>query len=124
MGQFGELWMYCKEAFEVIKKRLVLFVPRLLLGGLFLGLIVLGFGGCWYSDYDACDKRILERVEGGDLSFGGLNVNFNMPGLKIPGMDAGKLLGVAAAAALVSTAITVYLDQLIFVIYARRENLV
>ncbi len=50
-------------------------------------------------------------------------------------MDAGTILGIgsaaallavipiAAAAALISTVITVYIDQLIFVIYARRENI-
>ncbi len=41
MGQFSELWSYCKETFGIIKRRLFVFVPRLLLLGLFLSLITL-----------------------------------------------------------------------------------
>lgn len=39
MSQFEELWMYCKETFGIVKKRLVLFVPRLLMTGLFMALV-------------------------------------------------------------------------------------
>ena len=71
----------------------------------------------------------------GGLNIGGINLNINLPGISIPGMDTGSILGIgsavallaviplAAAAALISTVMTVYIDQLIFVIYARRENI-
>lgn len=281
MGQFSELWMYCKETFEVVKRRLVLFVPRLLLGGFFLGLVALVIGTAVFGkvigggvlglpmaavitailvlignlfvesgqinlfaksalghtvsmhDFREGISKYIGRVlaggflfillfiaigittlifvaipllnviavigvvvlmfaanvflsawkaalafkdldvtqafadsyrfakeffwplalvvfvrglfdgsndngshkggKGGGLSISGVNVNTDLPGINLPGMDMGTLLGVgsviafmpiAAAAILISTVITVYLDQLVFVIYARRENLV
>lgn len=44
MGQFSELWMYCKETFELLKRRLFLFVPRLIFDGLLFAFIVLMVG--------------------------------------------------------------------------------
>ena len=282
MGQFEELWMYCKETFGIVKQRLVLFVPRLLMAGLFmffvfimigsafLGILqgkgVLGmpmavimlslvalvgnlvvesgqiglfskaalghsigmrdfgegigkytgrvfagsilflllflligllslilfvipvlnlvavigmvvamllasvFLSAWkaalaFKDLDVAEAfrdsyrfareffwplALVVFVRGffdgsnnnrGDesgqssLSVGGINLNLELPGISIPGMDAGSILRIgsaavllavmpiAAAAALISTVITVYIDQLVFVIYARRENI-
>lgn len=282
MGQFEELWMYCKETFGIVKQRLVLFVPRLIMAGLFMvfvfimvgsaflgilqGKVVLGmplavimvglvtfignlvvesgqiglfskaaldysigmkdfsegigkyigrvfaggflffllfiliglstlilfvipvlnivavigmviamivvsvFLSAWkaalaYKDLDVAEAfrdsyrfareffwpmALVVFVRGlfdgsnnnkggeggrGGLSVGGINLDINLPGIRIPGMDAGTILGIgsaaallavipiAAAAALISTVITVYIDQLIFVIYARRENI-
>ncbi len=282
MSQFEELWMYCKETFGIVKKRLVLFVPRLLMTGLFMALVfimvgsaflgilqgrgVLGmplavlmlglvalvgnlivesgqiglfskaalgysigmrdfgegigkytgrvfaggilfillflliglstlilfvipvlnivaaigivvamllvsvFLSAWkaalaFKDLDVVEAfrdsyrfareffwpmALVVFVRGlfdgsnnnkggesgrGGLNIGGINLNINLPGISIPGMDTGSILGIgsavallaviplAAAAALISTVMTVYIDQLIFVIYARRENI-
>jgi len=73
--------------------------------------------------------------QGGGLNIGGFDVNLNLPGVNMLGMDTGSMMQLgsimalmaviplAAFAALVTILVTVYLDQLVFVIYARRENL-
>jgi hypothetical protein len=72
---------------------------------------------------------------GNNFNAGGMDVNLNMSNLNMFGLDVGSVLGIgsrmavlaiipmAAAAAIISIAATVYIDQLVFVIYARRENL-
>ena len=69
------------------------------------------------------------------MNIGGFDVNLNLPGVNMLGMDTGSMMQLgsimalmaviplAAFAALVTILVTVYLDQLVFVIYARRENL-
>jgi hypothetical protein len=85
--------------------------------------------------FDGSNNNKGGEGDGGSLSVGGINININLPGINIPGVDTGTILGIgsaaallavihiAAAAAIISTVMTVYIDQLVFVIYARRENI-
>ncbi|HZX45867.1 MAG TPA: hypothetical protein VFF83_01175 [Clostridia bacterium] len=85
--------------------------------------------------FDGSNNNKGGEGDGGSLSVGGINLNINLPGINIPGVDAGTMLEIgsvaallavipiAAAAAIISTVLTVYIDQMVFVIYARRENI-
>ncbi len=44
MGQFSELWSYCKEAFNVVKERPFLFLPPVIFMGLLIVVLLVALG--------------------------------------------------------------------------------
>lgn len=85
--------------------------------------------------FDGNNNNNSGNNQGNNLNISGINVDLNIPGLNMFGINQGSFFGMrpvmaiiglipfAVAAAIISIAATVYLEQLIFVTYARRENL-
>ncbi|MBA1335318.1 MAG: hypothetical protein HPY66_0940 [Firmicutes bacterium] len=112
MDAFSDSWRFVREFFWPMA--LVVFVKGL---------------------FDGNNNNNSGSNQGNNFNINGINVNLNIPGLNMFGLNQGFSFGVRSAmalialipfvvaAAIISIAATVYIEQLIFVIYARRESL-